>query len=118
MIVDVTDRDFDSVVEQSSVPVTVPSMKGGDDLHSDEGRRWFAQHLDRRRQLNGMILSYAELKGLAALDLFTATAEPVTQQLAAWCSNDGLHLNTAGYRQFAQLLYDQVFAKAFPRVQE
>ena len=95
------------------VPVTVPSMKVGDDLHSDEGRRWFAQHLDRRRQLNGMILGYAEVKGLVALDLFTATAEPATQELAARCSNDGLHLNTAGYQLFAQLLYDQVFAKVF-----
>ena len=65
-----------------------------------------------------MILSYAELKGLAALDLFTATAEPATQQLAAWCSNDGLHLNTAGYRLFALLLYDQVFAKVCSGAQE
>ncbi len=100
------------------VLVTVPSMRMGDDLHNDEGRRWFAQHLDRRRQLNGMILGYAELKGLVAVDLFTATAESATQQLAAPCSSDGLHLNTAGYRLFAQLLYDQVFAKVVSKPQE
>jgi acyl-CoA thioesterase I len=38
----------------------------------------------------------------------------VTGQLAAPYSNDGLHLSTAGYRLFARLLYEQVFAKTFP----
>jgi lysophospholipase L1-like esterase len=99
------------------VPVTVPSVRVGDDLRSEEGRRWFAEHLDRRHQLNGLILRYAESKRLAALDLFAATVEPDTQQLAALYSNDGLHLTTAGYRLLSELLYDQVFAKAFPRAQ-
>ena len=91
------------------VPVTVPSIRVGDDLHSEEGRRWFAEHLDRRRQLNGLILRYAQSKGLAAFDLFGATAEPETQQLAAKYSNDGLHLTTAGYRLIAERLYRDVF---------
>lgn len=99
------------------VPVTVPSVRVGDDLRSEEGRRWFAEHLNRRRQLNGLILRYAESKRLAAFDLFAATVEPDTQQLAALYSNDGLHLTTAGYRLLSELLYDQVFAKAFPRAQ-
>ena len=99
------------------VPVTVPSVRVGDDLRSEEGRRWFAEHLDRRHQLNGLILRYAVSKRLAALDLFAATVEPDTQQLAALYSNDGLHLTTAGYRLLSELLYDQVFAKAFPRAQ-
>lgn len=92
------------------VPVTVPSIRVGDDLRSEEGRRWFAEHLDRRRQLNGLILRYAALKQLAAFDLFGATAESETQQLAAEYSNDGLHLTTAGYRLVAERLYEEVFA--------
>ena len=92
------------------VPVTVPSIRVGDDLRSEEGRRWFVEHLDRRRQLNGLILRYAALKQLAAFDLFAATAEPETQQLAAEYSNDGLHLTTAGYRLVAERLYKEVFA--------
>lgn len=94
------------------VPVTVPSIRVSDDLSSEEGRRWLAEHLDRRRQLNGLILRYAESKGLAAFDLFAATAEPETQQLAAQYSNDGLHLTTAGYRLMAERLYQEVFVPA------
>jgi lysophospholipase L1-like esterase len=97
------------------VPVTVPSIRMGDDLCSEEGRRWFMEHLDRRCQLNGLILRYAESKRLAAFDLFTATAEPETNQLAAPYSNDGLHLNTAGYRLVAERLYQEVFAAALAR---
>lgn len=92
------------------VPVTVPSIRGGDDLRSAEGRDWFAEHLDRRLQLNELVLRYAESKRLAAFDLFSATVEPATQQLAARYSNDGLHLSTAGYRLVAERLYQDVFA--------
>ncbi|MDN5943445.1 MAG: hypothetical protein L0H94_16315, partial [Nitrospira sp.] len=91
------------------VPVTVPSIRVGDDLPGEEGRRWFAQHLERRCRLNELILRYAASKQLAAFDLFTATAEPETQQLAAQYSNDGLHLTTAGYRLIAERLYQEVF---------
>ena len=91
------------------VPMTVPSIRVGDDLRSEEGRRWFAEHRDRRRRLNEFILRYAESKGLGAIDLFAATAEPETQQLAARYSNDGLHLTTAGYRLVAERLYQEVF---------
>ena len=92
------------------VPMTVPSIRVGDDLHNKEGRRWFAEHLDRRCQLNGLILRYAESNRLAAFDLFAATLEPETQQLAARYSNDGLHLSTVGYRLVAERLYQEVFA--------
>ena len=94
------------------VPVTVPSIRVGDDLRSEEGCRWFAAHLDRRHQLNTLILRYAESKRLVAFDLFAATAEPETQQLAARYSNDGLHLTTAGYRLVAERLYQEVFSAA------
>jgi len=91
------------------VPMTVPSIRVGNDLRGEDGRRWFAEHLERRRELNGFILRYAESKGLTAVDLFAATAEPETQQLAARYSNDGLHLTTAGYRLVAEQLYQEVF---------
>jgi acyl-CoA thioesterase I len=91
------------------VPVTVPSIRVGADLRSEEGRRWFAAHLERRRELNGFILRYAESKRLTAFDLFAATAEPETQQLAARYSNDGLHLTTAGYRLMAERLHQEAF---------
>jgi lysophospholipase L1-like esterase len=90
------------------VPVTVPSIRVGDDLRSEEGRRWFAEHLERRCELNGSI-RYAESKGLTAFDIFTATVDPETQQLAAQYSNDGLHLTTAGYRLMAERLYQEIF---------
>ena len=91
------------------VPVTVPSIRVGEDLRSEDGHRWFREHLDWRSELNGLILRYAELKWFAAFDLFAATAEPETQQLAARYSNDGLHLTTAGYRLMAERLYHEVF---------
>lgn len=95
-----------------AVPVTVPSIRLGDDLWSEEGRRWFTEHLERRRLLNELILRYAQSKGLAAFDLFTATVEQETQQLAAEYSNDGLHLTTRGYRLVAERLYQEIFSVA------
>jgi len=92
------------------VPVTVPSIRVGDDLRSEEGRRWFAEHLERRRRLNGLIVRYADSQRLAAFDLFAATVESDSQQLADRYSNDGLHLTTEGYRLFADRLFQEVFA--------
>jgi len=91
------------------VPVTVPSVRidvtgGGSDAVA-----WLDQHLERRRVLNRAILEYAASKQLTCVDLFTATADPETGQLAAPYSNDGLHLTTAGYRLLARLLHDEVF---------
>lgn len=90
------------------VPVTVPSLRVEDAGGSREGQEWVAGHLARRRELNAMILDYARMKNLAAIDLFTATAEPESGLLASGYSNDGLHLTTAGYRLFADLVYRQV----------
>jgi acyl-CoA thioesterase-1 len=90
------------------VPVTVPSLRVEDAGNSREGTEWVAGHLERRRELNARILEYAASKNLAAVDLFTATAEPESDLLAPEYSNDGLHLTTAGYRRFADLVYQQV----------
>lgn len=90
------------------VPVTVPSLRVEDASNSREGMEWVAGHLERRYELNRLILDYVRTKNLIAVDLFTATAELETNLLAREYSNDGLHLTTAGYRLFADLVYQQV----------
>ena len=96
------------------VPVTVPSIRVEDASGSPDAEAWLGQHLERRIELNGLIRDYALSRQLAWIDLFAATAEPHTRRLAAEYSNDGLHLTTAGYRLLARLLFDRVFAGAFP----
>jgi len=91
------------------VPVTVPSIRVEGTEESRDAQLWLSEHVARRRQLNALIVQYADLHQLPRVDLFGATAEPMTQQLAALYSNDGLHLSTVGYRKFAQLVYEQVF---------
>jgi len=93
------------------VPVTVPSVRVEVRGAGPDAKVWLEDHLERRRVLNGLIRDYAVSKQVAWVDLFAATADPETHQLAAPYSNDGLHLTTAGYRLLARLLYDRVFAK-------
>jgi lysophospholipase L1-like esterase len=95
------------------VPVTVPSLRVDATGGGPDADAWLAQHLSRHAELNGLIQEYVLSKGLPWIDLFGATVDPTTNQLAAPYSNDGLHLSTAGYRLLAQLLYDRVFAIAF-----
>ncbi|MCC6141132.1 MAG: hypothetical protein IT389_11035 [Nitrospira sp.] len=97
------------------VPVTVPSLRVEDAGNSREGMEWVSGHLARRHELNGLILDYAASKNLSAIDLFAATAEPETSLLAQEYSNDGLHLTTAGYRLFADLVYQQVLQPVLPK---
>ena len=94
------------------VPVTVPSVRVDVRGAGPDAEAWLEEHLARRRVLNGLIGGYAASKDLVCVDLFAATADPETGQLAAPYSNDGLHLTTAGYRLLATLLYEQVFARA------
>jgi lysophospholipase L1-like esterase len=84
------------------IPVTVPSIRVGAGESSREGSEWITTHLERRRQLNGLIQNYAGSKGLAWVDLFTATVDSDSGQLAERYSNDGLHLTTSGYRLVAE----------------
>jgi lysophospholipase L1-like esterase len=84
------------------IPVTVPSIRVEGAAESREGQAWVAEHLARRSQLNQLIREYADLKRLAYVDLFAATAELESGQLAVNYSNDGIHLTTAGYRLFAE----------------
>ncbi len=84
------------------IPVTVPSIRVEDASGTREGQEWVAGHLARRHELNQHIREYADSKGLSYVDLFAATAEPESGQLAAIYSNDGIHLTTAGYQLFAR----------------
>lgn len=84
------------------IPVTVPSIRVEDSQKSPEGHAWLGEHIARRRQLNGLIEEYTISKDIPLADLFMATAEPQTSQLAATYSNDGIHLTTAGYRLLAE----------------
>jgi lysophospholipase L1-like esterase len=84
------------------IPVTIPSIRVEDSQDSREGQEWVAGHVARRELLNRWIREYAAAKHIACVDLFHATADPDTNQLAARYSNDGVHLTTAGYRLFAE----------------
>lgn len=106
------------------VAVTVPSVRMGGgpgetvptptrSAAEIEARRWLDGHVQRRQALNELIGDYCAKKSVPCVDLFTATAEPETLQLAAGYSNDGLHLTTEGYRKLADLLYEQVYAGWF-----
>jgi lysophospholipase L1-like esterase len=79
------------------VAVTVPSIRGFDDL------------IPPRRTLNRLIMEYGRTKPQPFVDLFSATAEPGTGRLAENYSNDGLHLTTEGYRLLAERFYLDVF---------
>jgi lysophospholipase L1-like esterase len=84
------------------LPVTIPSIRVENGPGGTAGPEWIAEHLDRRSRLNRLIQDYAGSKGLACVDLFTATVDPQSGQLAKLFSNDGIHLTTAGYRLFAE----------------
>jgi lysophospholipase L1-like esterase len=93
------------------IPVTVPSIRMPD-AGGAEAMSWLRHHIAGRQVLNGLILEYAGLKELRSLNLFDATCDPHSLQLAARFSNDGLHLTTEGYRLCAMLLYEQIFRPA------
>ena len=92
--------------------MTVPSLRVDITGGGAEAGAWLEQHGAAAgvERVNSRLCR--RFKRLTCVDLFTATADPVTHQLAAPYSNDGLHLTTAGYRLLARLLYDQVFAKS------
>lgn len=102
---------YEEAVAASARPVavTVPSLRVGEGAPSAVEREWERDHIARREALNRAIAEHCAAHGLACLDLFGATLEPGTKRLAREFSNDGLHLTTAGYRLFADLLYERLF---------
>lgn len=93
------------------VAVTVPSLRIAGGVGEGEGRLWLDGHIQRRRELNGMIQRVCLEKQLSCADLFAATQEQGSGLLAEPYSNDGLHLTTDGYRRLAELLYAEVFSR-------
>lgn len=95
------------------VGVTVPSIhveETASAVTPDSLPAWLRDHLDRRIVLNQLIRDTCVALGIPCVDLFTATADGSLHLLAAQFSSDGLHLNTEGYREFANLVWKEVFA--------
>ncbi|MBD0316011.1 MAG: hypothetical protein ICV75_04890 [Nitrospiraceae bacterium] len=86
------------------IPVSVPSIRVEPGASTAEADAWLAAHVARRKELNRLIQEYATGKDLPWIDLFSATAEPETFQLADVYSNDGIHLTDEGYQVFAELV--------------
>ena len=86
------------VVGITPIGVTVPSIRGFDDM------------IPPRQILNRLIIGYCRNQPQPGIDLFTETAEPETLRLADRYSNDGLHLTTEGYRRMAECLSREVFS--------
>ena len=97
------------------VAVTVPSLRPSGEIGEGDGEAWLQDHLNRRRVLNRLIGDYCRSKGVACVDLCTATSEEATGLLAARYSNDGLHLTTEGYLQFADLVFREIEANGLIR---
>jgi lysophospholipase L1-like esterase len=98
------------------IPVTVPSSRLEGNWSGPDASVWKARHLDPRVVLNRLIRDYAESHSLAVVDLFSATLDSESGQLAAIYSNDGLHFTTAGYRRFAELVADVLRPKLQSKV--
>ncbi len=97
-------RMYEQTLAMGSVPipVMVPSIRVEGSPGDAAGQEWIVEHLDRRSRLNRLIQEYADSKGLVCVDLFAATVDPESGQLAEQYSNDGIHLTTAGYQLFAE----------------
>lgn len=89
------------------VGITLPSL-GGLEIGRLEGSPYI-QAIQARQTVNQAITEYCELQQIPLVDLFTATCDPRSQELAPQYSEDGLHLTTLGYRTLADLLWFQIF---------
>ena len=69
---------------------------------------------ERRRELNALILEYALAQRILPQSIFSPPLpNPRPTSWPLEYSNDGLHLTTAGYRLFADLVYQQVLQPVF-----
>ena len=100
------------------VAVTVPSLRDvvGQD-QNDEGKECqvlplitpMVMHAIASREiLNRLIKDLSREQQIPVVDWFAETCEVDTQALAPEYSNDGLHLNTRGYKKLAELVWKQV----------
>ena len=98
------------------VAVTVPSLRDNLELDEvfDKGQSLggitpaVERAIGLRVVLNQSIKDLGSKKSIPVVDWFTETCENGTQALAAEYSNDGLHLNTIGYKKLAELVWTQV----------
>jgi lysophospholipase L1-like esterase len=109
---------YEHVQAQEILPVavTVPSLRddSGQDMTfetSQPGQGVTAavkQAIALRVMLNLSIKELGHTQQFPVVDWFTTTCESQAKALAPEFSNDGLHLNTAGYRKLAELVWNQV----------
>ncbi len=98
------------------VAVTIPSLRediwqGGasaDAQVKGDLPHAIQQAIALRVKLNQQIQECGSQRKFPVIDWFAETCESTTQALALEYSNDGLHLNVAGYRKLAELLWTQV----------
>ena len=86
---------YEAAREHAVEPIgcTVPSVLGW-----DEG-------IPPRQALNHAVQRFCRDQGMLCADLFGGTCDPATNRLAAAYASDGLHLNAAGYRRLAEILF-------------
>ncbi len=94
------------------VGVTVPSIRA-EDPGAGQLPDWLHSHLHSRLELNRLIAERCERHHMPCVDLFQATSDGPSFLLASHFSSDGLHLNAAGYRTFARLVWNELFADRF-----
>ena len=94
------------------VGVTVPSIRA-EDPGAGPLPDWLHSHIHYRLELNRLIAERCERHHMPCVDLFRATSEGPSFLLASRFSSDGLHLNAAGYRTFARLVWNELFADRF-----
>ena len=101
------------------IGVTVPSIRveapGAGSLSPSSGSlpAWLHSRVQRRLELNRLIAERCQRHQMPCVDLCQATSEGPSFLLASRFSSDGLHLNTAGYMKFAQLVWNELFADRF-----
>ena len=69
----------------------------------------YGRAIQARISVNEALTDYCKKHQIPVVDLYTATCDPDSNELAAEFSDDGLHLTTSGYRTLASLLWNQVF---------
>lgn len=98
------------------IGVTVPSLcpeQAGDSfsLTPSSIPSWIQEHVDRRIVLNCALRESCHSLNIRCVDLFRETSEGPFQLLMKSYSSDGLHLNTEGYKQFARIVWREIFSQ-------
>ncbi len=97
------------------VAVTVPSLRVeyGQDHDGPGGSAitaFMQEAIDLRLAINQDIIKLGQVCRFPVVDWFAETGDPKTYELISAYSNDGLHLNTIGYKKLAEMIWEQVLA--------